>query len=538
MAAIEAVKYGLKVALIDKGRLGRSGSSPSGGGAHILVPHELGGSVYDNEKVFVKDIVEGGEYLNAQNLTEILAKEGIDRVLELENIGVPFAKTQNGRFSTIISLGESYPRGGMVKNHVKMHSSGMAILMEHLRKEIFHRGVKVFENIMITKLLTHNNTVTGALGIHTFTGDLFVFGSKATILAAGSATGLYEYASSNYLTTGDAYAIAYDIGEELMNMEFTEFTLIPAPEGKIVSVGGIKSFTSRGAKFFNAKGKELIKYSAGRITRGKLVQAVYKNIIEGLGPVSMDATNLSPSMPLHPAIHRIKALTGVDCLKERINIVPAIHTFLGGVRINEKCETNIPGLYAAGEAAGHGGLFGADRVGGAYGACFVFGQRAGRFASKYALKTKQLLIDERQVEDEKEKIKQISRREGNIQPSTLEKKIKKIAWKYISVLRNAEELKKAVRNFERIRREVLLDIHVRNTRELVIAIEVENLALTGEMIARAALTRKESRGQHQRRDYPKKNNKEWLKWIIIKKADEKMNLQTNPIPYDKYLLKQ
>lgn len=213
--------------------------------------------------------------------------------------------------------------------------------------------------------------------------------------------------------------------------------------------------------------------------------------------------------------------------------MPAIHTFLGGLKINEKCETNVPGLYAAGESAGHGAIFGADRVGGANGACYVLGQRARKFATEYALKARELVINEKQVEEEIKRIKEVS---AKFEWNDIDK-VRNKALKYIGVIRNGKDLVKGVKEFSSIREIRDLGSSSSNPRGLVRVLEIWNLALTGEMVSRAALMRTESRGQHQREDYPKKNNKEWLKWIVIRKANGKMKLWSEPIPFKRYNLK-
>ena len=272
MAALEASKRNMDVVLVDKGRLGRSGSSPTSGGVpQAAFAHA---DPRDSKDMHFRDTVVGGDFIPNQKIVRAIVDEVTDRVIELEEMGLQFKKTPDGaQFYQEKRLGSSYARscppvGGSV---------GM---LGSLRKEVFNREVQVHQWTMVTKLLQENGRVTGAFGINVQKGTYHAFRARAVVLAAGSAISIQKYTSANFLTTGDAYVAAFDIGAPLANLEFLEFTLIPAPGGEAISMAGLSPFTSKGGRFFNSLGERFLeKYDPERLegtTRAILVGATYK----------------------------------------------------------------------------------------------------------------------------------------------------------------------------------------------------------------------------------------------------------------------
>ena len=280
MAALEASKRNMDVVLVDKGRLGRSGSSPTSGGVpQAAFAHA---DPRDSKDQHFRDTILGGDYIPNQKIVRAIVDEVTDRVIELEEMGLHFKKTPDGKqFYQEKRLGSSYARscppvGGSV---------GM---LGSLRKEVFNREVQVHQWTMVTKLLRQNGRVTGAFGINVQKGTYHAYRARAVVLAGGSAIAIQKYTSANFLTTGDAYVAAFDIGAPLANLEFLEFTLIPAPGGEAISMAGLSPFTSKGGRFFNALNERFLeRYDPERLegtTRAILVGATYKEMLEGRGP--------------------------------------------------------------------------------------------------------------------------------------------------------------------------------------------------------------------------------------------------------------
>ena len=352
MAALEASKRNMDVVLVDKGRLGRSGSSPTSGGVpQAAFAHA---DPRDSKDQHFRDTILGGDYIPNQKIVRAIVDEVTDRVVELEEMGLHFKKTPDGKqFYQEKRLGSSYARscppvGGSV---------GM---LGSLRKEVFNREVQVHQWTMVTKLLRQNGRVTGAFGINVQKGTYHAYRARAVVLAGGSAIGIQKYTSANFLTTGDAYVAAFDIGAPLANLEFLEFTLIPAPGGEAISMAGLSPFTSKGGRFFNALNERFLeKYDPERLegtTRAILVGATYKEMLEGRGPVCLDPSYIPDEkwddeiqFEYTPKLGK----AGINPRSDRFQWVPALHTFLGGLDINERCEVNgVEGLYASGES-GH-----------------------------------------------------------------------------------------------------------------------------------------------------------------------------------------
>jgi succinate dehydrogenase/fumarate reductase flavoprotein subunit len=534
MAALEAAKHGASVVLVDKGRLGRSGSSPTSGG----VPQAAFGHVdpRDNKEIHFKDTIVEGEFIPHQKIVRAIVNEVTDRVLELEEIGVPFKKLKDsGKFYQEKRLGSTFARsippiGGSVK------------MLGILRREVFHREVSVHQWVMITKLFRDDGGVTGALGINVQNGKFHLYRAKAIVLAAGSATALQKYSSANFLTTGDAYLAAFNLGARLANLEFLEFTLIPAPKGLTISMGGLSPFTSKGGRFFNGLGERFLeKYDPDRLentARATLVRAAYKEMLEGRGPVYMDPSFIPHDhwdieMTFEHSQKLAKA--GIDCRRDRFEWVPALHTFLGGIVINERCETGIKGLYAAGESCT--GTHGANRLSGnAIASALVLGTRSGKFAVQFASQSGWGRMDESEVQDEVSRMESFKGDDG-LNPTEVEAEIKDVAWESIGVVRNEKGLRSGASRFEEIRKERVPRVKARDVIGWVKAVECENLSWVGEMVARPALVRTESRGQHNRTDLPNRDDEHWLKWITLFRNGDQIAYQVTPIPFEEAELK-
>lgn len=529
MAALEAAKRNMRVVLVDKGRLGRSGSSPTSGG----VPQAAFGHAdpRDNKEAHFRDTVLGGDFISDQRIVRAAVDEVTDRIVDLEEMGIHFKKTDDGRkFYQEKRLGSSFARS-------VPPIGGSVGMLGSLRKEVFNREVEVRQWTMVTKLFRNHERVTGALGINVQTGEYSLYRAKAVVLAAGSAIALQKYTSANFLTTGDAYVAAFDIGASLANLEFLEFTLIPAPGGIAISMAGLSPFTSKGGRFFNARDERFLeRYDPERLettTRAILVGATYKEMLEGRGPVYLDPSYIPDekwddeiTFEYSPKLSK----AGINCRSDRFEWVPALHTFLGGLRINENCETDIPGLYASGESAT--GTHGSNRLSGnAIASCFALGARSGKFAAIRAADTEPAEVEAGEVAAEIGRIDAF-KGTGGMEPRKVLEEIKEIAWASTGVVRNEKGLEQGMRQFQAIRREKVPELKAPGIRELITALECANLARVGEMVARCALERRESRGQHGREDYPQKDNANWLKWITLHKEGDDIVHRIVPIPLD------
>ena len=208
--------------------------------------------------------------------------------------------------------------------------------------------------------------------------------------------------------------------------------------------------------------------------------------------------------------------------RKKIKLGIEFQRLLGGVRINERGETDVPHLYSAGESSG--GVHGADRMqGNAFLETQIFGARAGNYAAKLALRTGDADIDMRQVEEEKARIKGIN---GDIRPSHITKEIQKMMWEEVGIIRSAASLLKATAVISRLKREQIPKLSRKN---IFSAVECMNMLLTAEMIIHAALKREESRGSHRCKDFPSQNDADWQKHIAIQNVDGEIAVTTIPV---------
>jgi len=535
-AAVAAYDEGASVILADKGILGKSGAGP----VAYSVTAALGGQPPDSLETFFQDMVKSGQGLNNQRLVRTFVEDVAQgRVLELERYGIVFAREPDGTLSLRQMGGHSHPR-----DVASFHAASMVNV---LVSEVMRRDIKVLSETGITRLLIDQGRVVGAVGLNKKTGDMVVFRAKSTVLTAGGAGQAWGPGeTSGYTTTlleitSDSYALAYQVGAELIDMEFVQF--IPAlacPEVyKGVLVGEPAALD---AKLYNAKHERFMeRYAPERMersTKDVLCISFAKEVKEGRGTphggVWVDYSNATEdAMRIFPIPFKEM---GIDYKKDWVEIMPSAHYFMGGARINERCETTIPGLYAAAEAAS--GLHGANRLAGCSTAdCNVYGWRAGTYAARSAREMEKPGIDWEQVSEEGRRftalLKSHEKRQG-ITPITLRRKIQALLWDNVGPLKNKAGLSAVLERLQEIRKEYETDIRLRDgslsfNTELVEAIETSNMIETAEIITRASLLREESRGGHYREDFPQKDDTNWLKNIAVKKEGGEMRITTTPV---------
>jgi len=527
-AAIEAHEKGVDVLIVAKGGF-PSGCTPIAGGI-MQAPIDPN----DSPEIYFKDVIEGGAKVNNQKLVRILTSEARDRALDLDRFGTPFMK-QDGKFLAVGGPGTSRNRLLPVTD---LYGSAW---ISGLVNEVKRREIRVLERIMITRLLTDNGKVVGATGINLKTGEFLVFNAKTIILATGGAGQLYGLTTNPRDVTGDGYALAYRAGAELTDMEFIQFrACIVYPPGLRGQPPPADGMPGRGGRFYNALGERYMKkydpVHAEEVTRDLIAIRARIEIREGRGTVHggvyNDLSGLPEEMwPLFSKFREACKAEGIDPSWQPVEWAPGVHHFMGGVRINEKCETNVSGLFAAGEV--EGGIHGANRIGGnALTETQVFGARAGKFAAEKALSTPMPKVNEKQIEEERNRILEIYLRRKGVDAGKIKAEVQGIMEKYVGVIRNAEELQKAINELVRIREEKLPKLWIGNEKSLENlgeALEVVNFVDVGEMVARAALMRTESRGAHYREDYPQQDDEKWLKNIIIRLEAGEMKLRTQPI---------
>lgn len=540
-AAIEAVEQGVRATIVTKGKMTKCGATVTAGsdldidGKSIV---EFFGDKYktdpnDTKEDFFEDIVLEGKLVNNQKLVEVHVDEGPARIKELVDWGMKLIGIQH-------APGHRCPRGLLTTGPMIMKA-----LRNRVRK--LDDKFELVEDIMVTDLLVKDGCVVGAVGINLLSGDFVIMKAKAVIIATGGAMRIYPYTTAPEELTGDGQSMAYRIGAEIIDIEFVQFLTstfwyppITTMSANTLQYQGIWLLNKMGQRFMKNWDPERFELS----TRDFLAIGIMNEIIEGRGfkddrgsYVLLSMAHLPEDLIDHyAATSRFSYMYDkpfFEHLKRRaIPVFSASHFFCGGLKINMDCETNIPGLYAAGEAAG--GLNGANRLSGnAITQIVVQGFRAGRAAAKYVKKVNFEEADSDQISYLKEKIYKPLERKNGTDPIKLRRKLQGIAHESATVVRNGGRLEKAIKEMDELKQEaseVCASFkHKVYNREWINCLELENMVQTLDLILHAANKRAESRGVHFRKDFPNMDNKNWLKNIVIENKDGHMDMRTEPI---------
>ncbi len=512
-AAIEARNLGAEVLLVSKARAGYDNNTAISGS--LLAAAASWTEPKDTPEAHFKDTLIAGRFLNDQRLVEVMVEGAEREVRRLQSFGIDFRKKRDSNFRVLHRAGHSYPR------HIFGARRALGIeLTKPLRQQAAKLGVQLKERIQITRLLVRNGVMVGALGFNE-AGGFFIFQAKAVILATGGAGKIYLRTDNATGSTGDGYALAYKAGAVLQDMEFVQF--YPTATGEFGSrIWPYESFLPRGGALRNSMGEDILEKGGIRdaisMTRDVLSQVMMTEILEGRGIENALLADLSA--------------LGRGTL-EKIYVAPTAHHFMGGLRINDKCETSVPGLYAAGEVCG--GIHGANRLAGnALTDIFVFGALAGKNAAQRAsqVEVDSAIPDEANAEIER--LQSLCGSQGQGAIKQLQRQLRETMWHQAGIIRDKNSLEQALRELHSLRPHTEA-IQVNDPRDLTSAIELSNMVLVAEMICQAALMREESRGAHLRTDYREENNSKWLRHVLIFEKEGKVSLSSAPV--DLYRLK-
>ena len=547
-AAIEARRLNLDVILVDKSLLGRASCSIYAGGIiHPKIPEHMermGFNVPNKlalppDKLTKKFLEEGVAlgwgypYLDDQRLMMAIAVELALRNEELRSFGVEDPYLQH-------YLG---PPGIYGKN--------ILLPMIDYMKKI---GVNTIEKTMILELLRENDSVIGAIGYNIDNGSIYVFRAKSVVLASGGGAQIYERTYSPTRMTGDGFAIAYQAGAELWDMELIGWDnwflnepglprwWISYSHGRMSGVLRNKNgepFFERYARKFGVLGEKAtlsLKDPKDKRYGKPIIELVHyfarasaTEILEGRGEdgcVFLDLTSVPEDLwrVESAGLFALNLFRDFDWKKKPVHIAPCAEKSCGGVTINERGETNLQGLYAGGEVAN----------GSSMPFCLVTGVIAGLHAGKYAYEVgiyKQNPNMEARIRDVENNIQKILKRELDPKrnPRGIKAKIKSIMMTHAGVLKTQRGLETALDQLRQIREESLPKIYAEGLRGVREAFEAMNMLATSEMVVKASLQRTESRGLHQRLDYPNQDDEHWLKNVLIKKEGDKMVVYERPV---------
>jgi succinate dehydrogenase / fumarate reductase, flavoprotein subunit len=568
-AAIEASAHGARVGVVCKSLLGKAHTVMAEGGIAAALANV---DDRDNWRVHFADTMRGGQYLNNWRMAELHAKEAPECVRELEAWGALFDRTADGRILQRNFGGHRYPRLAHVGDRTGLE------MIRTLQDHGIHMGMEVHMECTVLQLLMDGNRIAGACGYDRERGRFRVWQAKAVVLATGGMGRAYKVSSNSWEYTGDGLALAYRAGAELQDMEFVQFH----PTGMVwpVSVRGIlvtEGVRGEGGVLRNREGRRFMfddipdlykeqtadteeegwRYTQGDknarrppelLTRDHVARCINREVKAGRGSphggVYLDIAWIKERLPkaeehikrkLPSMYHQFKQLADLDITAEPMEVGPTTHYMMGGVRVDGDSQmSNVPGLFAAGEAAA--GLHGANRLGGnSLSDLLVFGRRAGGYAAEFAKANDAAAINEADLQAAAASALAVfDRGPAGENPYQIQYDLQDAMQDLVGIVRTETEMQHALGEIEKLcaradRAGVAGNREYNNGWHT--ALDVGNLLIVSEAVTRAALLRKESRGAQFREDFPTKDA-EWGKYnIIIRRgADGEMLVEKRALP--------
>jgi len=539
-AAIESSKYA-DTAIISRVHPLRSHSGAAQGGINAA----LGNETDDDWEKHAYDTIKGSDFLADQDAVEVMAKEAPERIIEMDHWGCPFSRNKDGKIAQRPFGGAGFPRTCYAADKTGHY------LLVTAYEQVLKRRIKVYAEWFVTSLITDDGAVKGLTALNVLTGDLEPFTAKAVILATGGAGWLYGKSTNSMINTGSGMTVAYRAGVPLKDMEFVQFHPTGLyPTCILISEGA----RGEGGYLFNSKGERFMQRYAPKAMelapRDIVSRSIQKEIDEGRGIknlyVLLDIRHLGKEKILSklPGIRDLAIdFAAIDPVKEPIPVQPAQHYTMGGVDCNVRCETRIKGLYAAGECACIS-VHGANRLGGnSLLETLVFGKIAGENAGIFAknlLSVKQGMEDTIQTttEAEKQHISRLIKGNGNEDLSTIREEIRTVMVDKVFLFRTRKALEEAKGKLKELRdrqkhTKAISGCKIYNL-DLVRAIEVEEMLDLGEVIVNSALNREESRGSHDRRDFPHRDDVKFLKHTLAYKTSDGPRIEYSKVNITKY----
>ncbi|MEU1050983.1 succinate dehydrogenase flavoprotein subunit [Streptomyces sp. NPDC005876] len=558
-AAIEATKRS-RTAVLTKLYPTRSHTGAAQGGMAAA----LANVEEDNWEWHTFDTVKGGDYLVDQDAAEILAKEAIDSVLDLEKMGLPFNRTPNGTIDQRRFGGHSRNHGeAPVRRSCYAADRTGHMILQTLYQNCVKEGVEFFnEFYVLDQLITEVDGVKRSAGVVAYelaTGEIHVFQAKSVIYASGGTGKFFKVTSNAHTLTGDGQAAVYRRGIPLEDMEFFQFHPTGIWRMGILLTEGARG---EGGILRNKDGERFMEKYAPVMkdlaSRDVVSRSIYTEIREGRGcgpegdHVYLDLTHLPPEQldaKLPDITEFARTYLGIEPYTDPIPIQPTAHYAMGGIPTNVQGEvlsdntTVVPGLYAAGEVACVS-VHGANRLGtNSLLDINVFGKRAGIAAAEYAQRAEYVELPEAPESLVVEQIERLRTSTGNERVSELRRELQETMDANVMVFRTEQTIKTAVEKIGELRARyknvAIQDKGKRFNTDLLEAVELGNLLDLAEVMAVSALARKESRGGHYREDYPNRDDVNFMRHTMAYRevgddGTESIRLDYKPVVQTRY----
>ncbi|HEV2121042.1 MAG TPA: succinate dehydrogenase/fumarate reductase flavoprotein subunit [Candidatus Bathyarchaeia archaeon] len=539
-AAIAAAELNpkLDIAIVSKVYPMRSHTVSAEGGMAAVLRTD-----YDNFDLHAYDTIKGSDFLADQDAVEFFVKEAPRESIRLEHWGCPFSRDPDGRISVRAFGGMSVKRTLFATDKIGFH-----LLHTLFQTSLKFENIRRYDEWFTTSILVDNGRVDGVTAIDIRSGELVSFLAKAVVIATGGCGRIYQFTTNGWIKTGDGMAMAYRAGVPLKDMEMVQYhpTLLPNT-GILIT----EAARGEGGHLLNKDGDRFLKkYVPNKMELGPrdiLSRAEMTEIKEGRGfegpygsYVHLDLTHLGEET-IEAKLPFVKELAekylGIDPAHEMIPVRPGQHYMMGGVHTDIHANTGLPGLYAAGEMACVS-MNGANRLGSnSLTECLVFGAEAGIGAAQFAMKQGAPSfgnpVQGLALEEEKRIYDKVLKHEKGEGISNIRTEMQKVMEDHVGIYRDENTLKQACNLIgglkQRMKNAVVEDKDRVYNTDLVSALELDFMLDVAETIAYTALARTESRGAHSRTDYPKRDDVQFLKHLVVYETGTVPRIDSMPV---------
>ena len=530
-AALSARQAGADVAVISKVHPVRSHSNAAQGGINAALEH-----AGDDWRDHAYDTVKGSDYLGDQDAIEVMCREAGSEVIQMEHYGVTFSRDDEGRLGTRAFGGQGKARTFFVADF-----TGQALL-HVLYEQIMRAGVRVYEEWFVLDLIVEDGECAGAVVMEISSGEIHAIRAKAVIMAAGGLGRVFEPSTNALICTGDGMGLAYRAGASLMDMEMVQYHPTTLKGSGVLITEGARG---EGAHLLNSEGERFMRRYAPNMmelaSRDVVSRAEQTEINEGRGIdgcVLLDLRHLGEPLireRLTQILDIARDFANVNLLEEPVPIRPGMHYQMGGVKTDVDGQTQLPGLYAAGEAACvsvHGG----NRLGAnSLLDTLVFGRRSGEHAARLAREKPRGDGDDGAADAQRARVQSLldNPKNGGDMFGQIRLDMGRAMNDHLAVYRNRSGMEAALDSIRRLR-ERYRSVYVQDkgktwNTNLVFTLELGFMLDSAEAIALSAIEREESRGAHTREDFPERDDANWLKHILVRRTEDGPALEYQPV---------
>lgn len=532
-AAIEAARAGVNVAVVSKVYPVRSHSVAAQGGINAAI------SGADSWEGHAFDTIKGSDYLADQDAVEVMCKEAPQDIAQLEAFGAIFSRDSSGAIAQRPFGGAGFPRTCYLADrtgHALLH-----VMYEQLVKHC----VVIYDEWHVVSLVVDNGGVRGLIALEYATGKLHRIAAKAVILATGGYGRVYRTTTNALPSTGDGLRLALDAGAELMDMEFVQFHPTTLKNTGILMTEGARG---EGGYLINAIGARFMARYAPKAmelaSRDVVSRAERTEIEEGRGVdgcVLLDLRHLGEAR-IQERLPQIRELAirfaGVDPVKEPVPVRPGAHYSMGGVKTDLSGRTVVDGLFAAGECACLS-VHGANRLGGnSLLEAIVFGRRTGASAAEFAFLSRPQRFPEAALKETACDLARLCNRGHGESVNIIRGALGVLMEEHCEIFRDKDRLTGCLAGImelkDRFGRIALSDKTDRFNMELLSVIELGGMIDAAEAIAMSALNREESRGAHSRKDFPTRNDKDWLKHTVVVRSGGEFRISMSDVKITRF----